>query len=139
MSAVPEFTDALVAQLTTLFPSALVVDGDPTELVDDIVSVGDSTSSEEPDALAPGGRWEVIDITVTIASARGGNSAKAPRDAAFGMLDDLRTYLRTTDRTVGGSVLGNGGIVSHRHEQGMGKMGRWSVIEATVRAYAEVS
>ena len=71
MSAVPEFTDALVAELTTLFPDALVVDGDPTELVDDIVSVGDSTSSEEPDALAPGGRWEVIDITVTIASARG--------------------------------------------------------------------
>lgn len=139
MSAVPAFTDALVAQLTTLFPNALVVDGDPDNLVDDIVSVGDSTSSEEPDALAPGGRWEVIDITVTIASARGGNSAKPPRDAAFGMLDDLRTYLRTTDRTVGGSVLGNGGIVSHRHEQGLGKMGRWSVIEATVRAYAEVS
>ena len=139
MSAVPAFTDALVAQLTTLFPSAQVLDGDPTELTDDIVSVGDSVSSEEPDALAPGGRWEVIDITVTIGCATGGSESKPARDAAFGMLDDLRTYLRATDRTVGGSVLGNEGIVSHRHEQGLGKMGRWSIIEATVRAYAEVS
>jgi hypothetical protein len=139
VSAVPEFTDALVAQLTTLFPNAQVCDGDPIKLTDNIVSVGDSSSTEEPNSLSPSGRWEVIDIQVTIACATGGSDAKPSRDAAYTMLDSLRTYLRTTDRTVGGSVLGNAGIVNRRYEQGVGTMGRWATIEATVRAYAEVS
>ena len=141
MSAVPDVTDALVSALAALFPEAAVRDGDPLEalVTDNEIVVGDSASTEEPSSQAPAGRWEVVDVTLTIGCARGGDTAKPARDAAFAYLDGLRTYLRSTDRTIGGSCLGNGGIVSHRHEQGIGRMGRWSIIEATVRVFAEPS
>ena len=141
MSAVPTVTDALVSALAALFPEAAVRDGDPLEalVTDNEIVVGDSTSTEEPSGIDPTVMWEVIDLTVTIGCARGGDTAKPARDAAFDYLDGIRTYLRTTSRTIGGTALGNGGVVSHRHEQGIGRMGRWSIIEATVRIYAEVS
>ena len=103
MSAVPAVKAALVAELTSLFPTAQVTYGAPLKATsEDIVAVQGARSTVEPDALdMTGSVREVIDLDVTFSVWRGRGTQQVVTERAYAMLDAFRAALND-DPTIGG-------------------------------------
>lgn len=131
---------ATVTTLVALYgPAVQVVYGDPgTWIAEEFVFVSDVLVSSEISGVVTTSRSGVFDVIVTINEFRGGGVEvqQIATEAAYARLAQLETYLRTTDPTVGGTVMGNAAIIGHLLTEDVTNSGRSAVIEATMRAMA---
>ncbi len=141
MTAAPALKAALVAALTTLFPSPVLVTYGPpgTDEPDDIVSVLDVTVASAVDSPLMTGRTEEITVTVVFSCVSGDDDQQVVTERAYSMLGDFEDYLRSTDPTIGGTVLGNGGVIEQSMTETAVSAGRVSELTARVLAIAEMS
>lgn len=103
------FVSVARALWTETEPEVLVTFGHPgMNAPNDIVAFLDLTSSQEPGPMGPRrARDETLTINVQFSIFRGGRGDEVETMCsarAYKLLDDLETYVRVTDTTLGGVV-----------------------------------
>jgi hypothetical protein len=105
--AAPRFKAALFTVCQSLYAAPIQVSyGHPgLDQADDIVSLGRTSSTQEPATFGPTrSREETVTCEVTFSSYRGGGREMEQfvEEQAFALLGQLENYVRSTDITLGG-------------------------------------
>jgi len=110
-SSIPEALDWLVGQIRdAVGPGVAVSDGWPAVRSDDLIAIGvtpegdDATLTGSYAELGGGAQYEAIEIPAIIICRRAGtDAAKAARDAAFALFDQVNDLV-AADRRLGDAV-----------------------------------
>lgn len=139
-SAAPALKAALVTQLAVLFPAPTVVAyGPPGEYLDDeVVAVTDITTTSQVHTSTTALREEVIDVTILFSVTNGGGAEiqQTVTERAYAMVASLENYLKVTSPTVGGTVLGNAGVIATELTENAPNGSRNAALVVMVRAMA---
>lgn len=140
-SAAPAVKAALVTQLTTaLGSSVLVCYGPPgTNQPDDIVAVLDMRADLA--FLAMGGQREEdlsIDFKASVYRGGGAEVQQTVTERAYALMAAVETYLKTTDPTIGGTVLTNSLVARYELTETASTEGRLADLDFTVTATAVI-